>query len=377
MSNRRGSGLGSIRKRGSLFEGRYHLRVDGVVKQASVYGRTRAEVERKLREAQVARDKGTLVVTSPRYTVAAYLDQWLEAAGPGLRPRTRLSYRQIIRDHLGRELGHVALTRLTPLHVQAMYAAMSERGKSAKTIGNVHGVLHKALEQAVKWNLAQRNVAAAVELPRSPRPAMKTLTPEEARAVLRAAEGDELEALWRLAISNGLREGELAALRWPQVDLERGVVQVIGTLVQVPGEAPVVGEPKTAAGRRSVQVGASTLTTLRAHRARRITESLAAGQTYDLRGYVFERGDGVPHNMRTIWRRWRKLNLKAGVPLVRFHDLRHTSASLMLERGVHPKVVQEMLGHRDISTTLNTYSHVLPTLHRQAADAMDALLSQT
>jgi integrase len=301
----------------------------------------------------------------------------MEAAEPGLRPRTRLSYRQIIRDHLGRELGHLALTRITPLHVQAMYAMLAEQSKSAKTIGNVHGVLHKALEQAVKWNLVQRNVAAAVEVPRSPRPAMKTLTPEEARAVLRAAEGDELEALWRLAISNGLHEGELAALRWPQVDLERGVVQVIGTLVQVPGVAPVVGEPKTAAGRRSVQVGATTLTAMRAHRTRRIKESLAAGQEYDLHGYVFERGAGVPHNMRTIWRRWRRLNLKAGVPLVRFHDLRHTSASLMLERGVHPKVVQEMLGHRDISTTLNTYSHVLPTLHRQAADAMDALLSRT
>jgi integrase len=118
------------------------------------------------------------------------------------------------------------------------------------------------------------------------------------------------------------------------------------------------------------------VTALREHRARRIKESFGAGQHYDLQGYVFERGGGEPHNMRTVWRRWRKLNLKAEVKLVRFHDLRHTAASLLLERGIHPRVVQEMLGHANVSTTLTVYSHVLPTLHRHAADAMDALLSQ-
>jgi len=251
---------------------------------------------------------------------------------------------------------------------------MADAGKSPKTVSNTHGVLHRALEQAVRWSILSRNVADVVEPPRVSRPPMRTLSPEEARKVLAVAEGDELEALWRLALTTGLRQGELAALRWGQVDLERGVLQVVGTLQQASDHERVVAEPKTARGRRSVQIAGATVESLRAHRARCMAKSVASGH-HD--AYVFAWGDGRPYSMSMIWKRWHRLNVKAEVPLVRFHDLRHTAASLLLTRGVHPKVVQEMLGHSTIAMTLDVYSHVAPSLHREAATVMDALLSQT
>jgi integrase len=374
---RRSRGLGTVRQRGGRWEGRYHLQVGGVTKQASVYGRTRADVERLLREAQVARDRGTLVTTSARVTVGVYLAEWLKAAEPGLRPRTRVSYRQITRDHLLPALGAVALTRLTALQVQALYADLGDAGKSRKTIGNCHGVLHKALDQAVKWNLVNRNVADAVDVPRGKPPEMKTLSPEDARTVLQTADGDQLEPLWRLAIAGGLRQGEICALRWPQVDLESGVLQVTGTLEQRPGHKPVVAEPKTARGRRAVQLGAATVASLRAYRVRCIEAALAeAGRAYDPTGFVFQRPDGQPYTMSMVWKAWRKLNDKAGVPRIRFHDLRHTAATLLFSKHVHPKMVQEMLGHATIATTMDIYSHAIPALHVEAAAIMDDLLSQ-
>jgi integrase len=238
-------------------------------------------------------------------------------------------------------------------------------GLSAKTVANVHGVLHRALEQAFRWRLVPANIADLVDPPRVARRQMHALSPEQARHVLAVAEGDPLEPLYRLAITAGLRLGELLALRWPDVDLEQRTLSVVATLEQRHGHEPIVAEPKTSRSRRQLVLGDAVVNALRAHRL-----------SQPGIGFVFTRGDGRPLSRSIVDKAWTRLNARASVPRVRFHDLRHTSATLLLGRGVHPKIVSEMLGHATVAITLDLYSHVTPTMQREAAVAMDELLSQ-
>ncbi len=359
------NGRGSIRKRpDGRWEARYTAVVDGSWKRFSVFARTHQEVSRKLAEATKARDDGVQVV-SPKETVGSYLMNWLAGAEPALRPRTRDSYRQIVHSHLLPLLGAIQLSRLGPQQLQRAYRELSDRGLSTKTVSNVHGVLHKALDQAYRWRLIPSNVADLVDPPRVARHEMKALTPDEARKVLEAAAGDPLEALYRVAITAGLRQGELLALRWQAVDLVAGTLRVVATLEQRHGHEPVIAQPKTARSRRQVQLGQAAVDALRQHR-----------QAQPGIGFVFARPDGRPLSMSIVGKAWARLNERAGVPQVRFHDLRHTAATLMLSRGVHPKIVSEMLGHATIAITLDTYSHVLPMMQREAAAAMDELLGR-
>jgi integrase len=193
---------------------------------------------------------------------------------------------------------------------------------------------------------------------------MVALSPEQARHVLALAEDDPLEALWRLAITCGLRQGELLALRWSDVDLDRGTLSVVATLEQWRDGVPVIAEPKTARSRRQVELGEAAVEALRRHRQRNPGI-----------GFVFTRPDGRPLSRPMVGGAWRSHRLRA-VPAVRFHDLRHTAATLMLSRGVHPKIVSEMLGHSTVAITLDLYSHVTPTMQREAASVMNDLLSQ-
>lgn len=365
--SKRANGEGSVRAKprgDGRWEARYTVESAGQLNRLSIFGKTRQEAAQKLRAALAGRDGGAKPVPA-KETVGTYLTSWLAGAEPALRPRTRDSYLQIVRSHLIPLLGSIPLGRLGPQQLQQAYRDLSERGLSPKTIANVHGVLHKALDQAFRWRLLPANVADLVDPPRIPRREMKSLTPDEARQVLLTAEGDPLEPLYRLAITAGLRQGELLALRWPDVDLERGTVSVVATLEQRRGHEAVVAQPKTSRSRRQVQLGAAAVDALR--RQRSASPSI---------GFVFARADGKPLSMSIIGKAWTRLNGRAGVPRVRFHDLRHTAATLMLSRGVHPKIVSEMLGHATVAITLDVYSHVMPTMQLEAARLMDDLLSQ-
>lgn len=363
----RGNGEGSIRERSDgRWEARFHAFENGKQVRRSIVRRTRGEAAADLNKALTARDTGTLPTAKARDTTAAYLARWLDGVEPTLRPRTAVGYRQITTSYLMPPLARTPLTKLSPALIQQLYRDLAVRGLSAKTIVNVHCILHRALEQAFRWRLVSSNVADLVDPPRVARREMRALTPEQARQVLAAAAGDQLEALWQLAITAGLRQGELLALRWPHVDLDRGTVSVVGTLEQRAGHEPVVAEPKTQRSRRQVQLGAATVESLRRHRA-----------TSPSIGFVFARADGRPLSTSIVVKAWDKLQERAAVaPRVRFHDLRHTAATLMLSRGVHPKIVSEMLGHATVAITLDLYSHVTPTMQTEAARVMDALLRQ-
>jgi integrase len=363
--SKRANGEGSVRLRpDGRWEGRYTVQSGTSWKRRSVFARTKQEASAKLCERLTARDTG-LQPAPAKETVDRYLLTWVSGIRSSVRPRTADSYEQIVRDHLAPAFARVPLTRLTPQLITRAYRDLGDRGLSPKTIANAHGVLHKALDQAFRWRLISANVADLVDPPRVPRQQMLALSADQARHVLEVATDDPLGALWRLAITCGLGQGELLALRWSEVDLDRGTLSVVATLEGWRDGVAIIAEPKTSRSRRHVELGDAAVEALRRHRQR------SPGI-----GFVFTRPDGRPLSRPMVGGAWRSRRLRAGVPAVRFHDLRHTAATLMLSRGVHPKIVSEMLGHSTVAITLDLYSHVTPTMQREAASVMNDLLSQ-
>lgn len=350
-----GNGEGSVRSKprpDGRWEARYTAEVDGAWKRRSVFGRTKAEAAKQLRSALSARDAGN-PLPSAKDTVGPFLEAWLAATKANVRPRTFASYSQIVRDHLLPALHSTPLTKLAPQHLQRLYAQLLERGRSPKTVANIHRVMHRALNQAQRWRLVTANVADLVDPPRQRRPEMKALNTEQARQVLEAAHGDDLEALWTVALTTGLRQGELLALRWPDVDLDGGSLRVVASLIRIVGQEPQLAEPKSRRSRRQVELSATAVEALRRHRAN--APSI---------GFVFARPDGRPLAVTTTWKRWQALLGRAKVPAMPFHSARHSAATLLLSRGVHPKIVSEMLGHSTVAITLDVYSHVTPARRR-------------
>jgi integrase len=272
-------------------------------------------------------------------------------------------------------LGRLGLTKLTAQHIQRLWGEKLECGSSPMTVRHLHAVLHKALEDALRLNLVQRNVADLVSLPRIAKHEMKALAPDQARALLDAARGDRLEALYAVAVYTGMRQGELLALRWSDVDFERKHLQVRATLQAIPGGGFEFAEPKTKGSRRKITLPQGAIKALREHRVRQKEERLALGEAWEDLDLVFPNPIGRPMDASNLLRRqFYPLLEKVGLPRIRFHDLRHTAATLMLTGGVQVKAVSEMLGHSSVNITLETYSHVLPGIHQQAAATMDAIL---
>ncbi len=370
---RKSNGEGSIRYRADkgLYEARITLE-EG--KSKSFYGKTKAEAIRKQRQAQHALDRGLPVLSDERQTLGAFLTSWLEGIRPPhVRPKTYRSSEQLMRVHVIPTLGKVPLAKLTPQRLQALYADRLASGRSQTTVRHIHAVLHTALEQAVRWGLVARNVADLVDAPRMRRQEMLVLNGEQARTFLSVAHGDRLEALYVAALTTGMREGELLALRWRDVDLEAGHVQVRNTLQKLPGQPPVIAPTKTDYSRRKITLAGTTVEALRAHRVRQNAER-AMGPAWEDWELVFSTTIGTPLSGKNVLQRGlRPLLKRADLPALRFHDLRHTCATLLLLQGVHPKIVSEMLGHSSVAITLQIYSHVLPDMQKQATEAMDRL----
>ena len=241
----------------------------------------------------------------------------------------------------------------------------------------IHVTLHKALKQAVQDGLIPRNVTEAVKPPQIQKEEMRPLTSEQAKTLLEfvRSEADRLEALYVMAVTTGLRQGELLGLKWDDVDLGAGSLQVRRTLVTAKG-GQVLSSPKTKGSRRTVKLSQTALIALRSHLNRQLGEIDRAGSLWRESGLIFASETGEPLDRRYIsTHRLKPLLKHAGLPQIRFHDLRHTCATLLLLKNVNPKVVSEMLGHASIAITLDTYSHVLPNMQNEAAKAMEEALS--
>ncbi len=256
------------------------------------------------------------------------------------------------------------LEKLAPAHVRSLDREKLETGLSPATVRKIHSTLHKALSQAVADGLIPRNAADA----KAPRPApdeMRPLSEAEARTFLDAARGggDRFDALYVLAVTTGLRRGEPLGLRWDDTNLDRGTLRV--------GGRHVIVETKTRSGRRRINLTLRTVAALKAHRKKQLEQRVGLAAFYEYHGLIFSSGNGTPHNPENLVKRsFKPLLKKAGLPEIRFHDLQHTCATLLLGRGVHPKIVQELLGHATIAMTLDTYSHYLPSMGDQASGAM-------
>ncbi len=309
-------------------------------------------------------------------TVGALVERWLEDSVRGaVRQSTYDRNEALCRVHLKPALGKKKLKTLNPSDVQRFYRAKLDSGLSSGTVHKLHVVLHKVLKQAVRWGLVTRNVADDVDPPKVHKEEVRLLTRDEARRFLDTVRGDRFEALYVVAVQCGLRQGELLALRWEDVDLEARTLQMRRTLARE-GSKLSVGPTKTSKGRRKVKLTRDATEALLSHLARQLVEIDKAGEKWQENGLVFCTGKGTLINPTNLRRRsFAPLLERAGLPAMTFHQLRHTAATILLLKNVNPKVVSEMLGHATIAITLDTYSHVLPNMQDSAVAAMEEAFS--
>jgi integrase len=341
-----------------------------------VSGAKRADVVAKVRAIEAKRDAGMVDAAGRAPTVGEWLDHWLDnIAARKVRARTLESYRSTVRLHLRPGIGHHRLDRLQPEHLERLYAVLADKGLSPASILRAHRVLSRALRVASQRGKVARNVATLVDPPavRRPQTALP-LSAQEARQVMAAAQTRRNAARWTVALASGLRQSEALALQWSDVDLGKGTLSVRRGLHRVSGRGLVYEEPKADRSRRTLALPAPLVEALRAHRAAQREERIAAGPLWEDHDLVFAQPNGRPIERKSDWRAWKTLLREAGVREIRLHDGRHTAATLLLAEGVHPRVVMEVLGHAQMRTTTDTYSHVLPALGRDAADRMGRAL---
>ena len=423
MATRRGRGEGGITKRS---DGRWMAQVDlgwqdGKRRRKMLYGRTKREVQDKLRET-LQRIAHGLSPLPEKETVGGYLRRWLNVKKGQLRSRTYESYEQVVRLHLLPGLDHVRLAKLSPLDVATWFRVHGEQGAGSRTIQYARSVLRAALNQALRWELVSRNAAALTDPPRHQSREIQPLTTEQAKTLLAAVVGHRLEALITVALGLGLRRGEALALRWDAVDLDAGLLSVRHTLDWAGGD-PVArkslaaerdrllarlkattdeatryrlqeslaetrqklkavqqvvhfAEPKTARSRRTITLPGLVVSALRTHRTRQLEERMSAGSRWCDLGLVFTTVIGNPIGTHSLHRTFKTILRAADLPDIRYHDLRHTAATLLLAQGVDARTIMETLGHSQIGLTLNTYAHVVPALQRAAAAKMDEILTR-
>jgi integrase len=376
MAKKNGNGEGGIsRHKGSgLYMARYTVHTPTGPKRKTLYGKTRREVDEKLTKAKAERDTG-FVFDADNLTLGNYLDRWInDSVRDTVRQRTWERYEQIVRVHIKPALGRVKLKNITPTHARALYREKLDTGLAPRTVNYIHTTLSKALKDAVADGLITRNPASSVKAPRPKKKEISPLSSEQAKAFLEAVRGNRFEAAFVVALHCGLREGEILGLKWSDVDLDAGTLQVRRTLSEALA-GHLFEPPKNGKG-RNVKLTARAVEALRNHLTRQIEEIESLGDRYRDQGLVFPSQVGTPMNAQNLTARsFKPLLKRAKLPNIRFHDLRHTFATLMLQNGEHPKVVQEMLGHATIAITMDTYSHVLPNMQRDAVDRLGVLLS--
>jgi integrase len=359
---RRGHGEGSIFQRS---DGRWaaSISLEGG-KRKTFYGKTRKEVQEQLKKALYDQQQGKLL-TARRQTVQQFLTHWLEDVHkPAVRVRTYVRYEMQLRRHILPALGGMQLAKLTVQHVQRFYAQMLQKGLSPQSVRLLHAMLHKAFDYAVHVDLLPRNVCDHVSLPRIEKRETRALSLEQALRLLETARGHRMEALFVLALVTGMRRGEIVALKWSDVNLTDGVISVQRSLVELKGGI-IESKPKSSSGYRSIILPPFALEALQKHRERQELMRRGALQWQE-NDYVFCTSHGTPFAAANLRTAFKALLVKAELPDIRFHDLRHSVATLLLELGTHPKIVQELLGHENIGMTMDIYSHVMPTMQKEA-----------
>jgi integrase len=373
---KRANGEGSIRKKSN---GRWEAVLttghDQHGKQQRLYfsGKSHGEVSDKIGKAKADRNDGVLIAEA-NITVAAFMQRWLEQKRE-IRYNTRRSYSGVNRLYITPRIGRVTLSKLTPLKVEDLISSLLRDGFSPRVAAGTLRVLKMALKQATDWDLVPRNVAARVRPPKVERKEMRVWTPEQAKKFLKAAQAHRMYALYHCALATGLRKGELLGLHWADVDLEQRSLRVCQGLVLVENKREL-HQPKTQASRRVIPLSEETVRVLEAHRERLKLERAAVGARWHESGIVFPSEVGTLMNPSNLSGMFKALLRKADVPDIRFHDLRHTSASFMFLKNVSAKAVSHRLGHTNTAFTQNTYIHLFDEQKQAAAINLTDVLEE-
>lgn len=342
---------------------------DGQRQQRSVtvHGPER-EAEAKRREILSTIDHGAYVPPT-KETIGGFLDRWFATyAATRTSPRTQADYRSIINRYLAPAFGGLRLVDLRPHHVQELHATLLGRGLSARTVLHTHRVLSEALSHAVKWGVLVRNVCQAVDPPKAEAHEMQVLGWDGVHRFLDAAEASPYRDAYSVDFATGMRRSELLGLRWPQVDLEGRSLSVVAGLHRIKDRGLVLLPVKTNKSRRRIDLDTETVGLLRGLRVRQLEQRLAAGPAWGETGHVFTTADGGPVDPARLSRDFATVARRAELTGFRLHDVRHTHVALLIEAGVHVKVISERLGHAGAQVTLDIYGHLLPGLQAEAAD---------
>ncbi len=368
---RRGNREGSIyqRKNGTW---RAQVYIDG--NRTSFGAKTKTECQQWLRKTLYTVDE---MVSSkdPSLTVGEYLDSWIETVRIALRPSTIRNYERIIRLQIKPLLGPVRLVDLNLARIERFYSELLIKENGPRTVRHTHSVLHRALERAVRYDLIAKNPAKGAILPKYTPPEMKVLDESQVNRFLMSARGSHYEALYHLAIITGMRQGELYGLTWDDLHWHTGELNVLRQAVSVSGGGWAFAELKTRYGTRTIKLGEGTLRMLQMHKERQTLQIAMAGKRWKDNNLIFPSAVGTPLNKSNMRKDFNRVLEEAGLPHIRFHDLRHTAASLMMNHQVPILVASRRLGHSKPSVTLDIYSHLYQESQNDVAKLLDELVT--
>jgi integrase len=380
MAKKRGAGEGSIyratdgRWRGAITIG-YRANKNGDVTQVRkvLSGWTRAEITEQMKKALHDQQQGGNIMPE-RITLGVHLHRWLtEIVKPSCSFKTHRTYRDLVEKHIEPALGRVSLVKLTTPQVQRLLNEKHAAGLSPKTVKHMRDCLRAALNVAVNdWEMIARNPASRAKPPDPEKTELRVFDLPQARKFLDLVAGHRLEALFSVALCLGTRQGEVLGLQWRNVDLVCGELRIDGALKRIEGRL-VKGKTKRETSNRTIALPAVVVAALYRHQETQNREREWAGDRWKEKGYLFTTRIGTPIERRNLLRDWYKIMAVSGLPKIRFHDLRHSAATLLFAQGVHPKTVMEILGHSDLNTTMKIYGHVLDQMKREAASKVDAL----
>ncbi|HEU5377638.1 MAG TPA: tyrosine-type recombinase/integrase [Ktedonobacteraceae bacterium] len=373
----RANGEGTVFKRSGKRKKPYVAEITLENRQQKTIGyfKTQEEAVAAKNKALRELEQGKLA-TGPKQTLKQYLELWLETSHKqDVELITYLRGKITLNKHIIPGLGHLQLKALKAQHVQQFYAQKLEEGLSAGYVKNMHDLLSKAIKNAVRWKLISFNIMEDVTPPRPEEREVIILTQNQAQELLKVAQEHDLNAFISLAITTGMRHGELLALRWHDIDFDEGCLHVRHTVNRQGGSGYIEGDPKTRKSRRRIILVPFVLEELKEHRRRQEGKRQEVGAVWVDKDLVFPNNQGKFLPAGTNLARFRKVLKAAGLPPMRVHDLRHNAGTLLMSKGINPKLVQELLGHSDISITLRLYGHVIPSMHGEAMNMWERFLN--
>ena len=371
MAKRRGNNEGSIAK---LPSGSYRALVTLEGKRLTHTTKTRAECQAWIRKMLAQFDEG-LTLEGMQTTLEQYLTVWLETAKTALRPKPAHQYQKLVENHILPVLGKVKLKDLRPAVIDSFYQNRIKAGVGVRTIRYCHAVLHSALEKAVRLELLTKNPVKGATPPRKNEAEIIILDEDQVIQFLIASRGNRHEALFHLAVKTGMRQAELLGIKWSDLNWTTGQLQVRRQAQRSPGKGYIFCEPKTKAGRRIVPLGEASLNVLRKHLENQRVQKLFTGSRWQDLDLIFPSTIGTPIDLCNLRKEFRRVLDDAGLPGIRFHDLRHTAASIMLKHNIPIFTVSRVLGHSRPSITLDIYAHMIPGMQELVAKIMDEAIT--